>query len=230
MVCMHYFYLCTYLACYDSNFRQLSSAIHQEPGHRGHRSSWKIYNVACRYHAPKTFLSLEDPPQPWPHARWNVNHNCGVWVTYAVWSMWRSVTFNFLGRDFFNAISDKDAERFTQMLIKWLCALCAGIPVFVFRDYFQVRLLSASACQAIVVCKISLACASPQLHVSALGGRNTCCVVSVSCSQHVRHGATLLTAPHKPCRLASPTTTRSPSQTSHVFTASRVKHAPGAAC
>ena len=50
----------------------------------------------------------------------------------------RSVTFNFLGRDFFNAISDKDAERFAQMLIKWLCALCAGIPVYVFRDYFQV--------------------------------------------------------------------------------------------
>ncbi|KAK9830575.1 hypothetical protein WJX81_000349 [Elliptochloris bilobata] len=48
-----------------------------------------------------------------------------------------SVTFNFLGRDFFNAISEKDAERFAQMLVKWLCALCAGIPVFVFRDYFQ---------------------------------------------------------------------------------------------
>ena len=44
--------------------------------------------------------------------------------------------FNFLGRDFFNAISDKDAERFTQMLIKYLCAFCLGIPVFVFRDYY----------------------------------------------------------------------------------------------
>ena len=53
----------------------------------------------------------------------------------------RSVTFNFLGRDFFNAISEKDAERFYQMLVKWLCALCAGIPVYVFRDYFQVRSL-----------------------------------------------------------------------------------------
>ena len=50
----------------------------------------------------------------------------------------RSVTFNFLGRDFFNAISEKDAERFAQMLVKWLIALCAGIPVYVFRDYFQV--------------------------------------------------------------------------------------------
>ena len=51
------------------------------------------------------------------------------------------MTFNFLGRDFFNAISEKDAERFAQMLVKWLCALCAGIPVYVFRDYFQVRSL-----------------------------------------------------------------------------------------
>lgn len=37
--------------------------------------------------------------------------------------------FNFLGRDFFNALSEKDTERFTQMLIKWLCSLFVGIPV-----------------------------------------------------------------------------------------------------
>ena len=40
-----------------------------------------------------------------------------------------SVWFNFLGRDFFNALSEKDTERFTQMLIKWLCSLFVGIPV-----------------------------------------------------------------------------------------------------
>ena len=45
--------------------------------------------------------------------------------------------FNFLGRDFFTALSNKDVDKFTEMLIKWLCALCAGIPVFVFRDYYQ---------------------------------------------------------------------------------------------
>ena len=49
-----------------------------------------------------------------------------------------SVMFNFLGRDFFTALSNKDVDKFTEMLVKWLCALCAGIPVFVFRDYYQV--------------------------------------------------------------------------------------------
>lgn len=52
---------------------------------------------------------------------------------------WCSVLFNFLGRDFFTALSNKDQAKFTEMLIKWLCALVAGIPVFVFRDYYQVR-------------------------------------------------------------------------------------------
>ena len=46
--------------------------------------------------------------------------------------------FNFLGRDFFNALAEKDADRFYGMIVKWLCALCVGIPVFVFRDYYQV--------------------------------------------------------------------------------------------
>ena len=50
-----------------------------------------------------------------------------------------SVLFNFLGRDFFNALSEKDAERFTQMLIKWLGGVVLGVPVFVFRDYLQVK-------------------------------------------------------------------------------------------
>ena len=49
-----------------------------------------------------------------------------------------SVLFNFLGRDFFNALSEKDPERFTQMLGKWLGGVVLGVPVFVFRDYLQV--------------------------------------------------------------------------------------------
>ena len=48
-----------------------------------------------------------------------------------------SVLFNFLGRDFFNALSQKDAERFTQMLFKWLGGIALGVPVFVYRDYLQ---------------------------------------------------------------------------------------------
>ena len=45
----------------------------------------------------------------------------------------RSVLFNFLGRDFFNALSAKDQEKFSEMLIKWLAAICLGIPVYVMR-------------------------------------------------------------------------------------------------
>lgn len=48
-----------------------------------------------------------------------------------------SVLFNYLGRDFFNALSAKDEAKFTEMLIKWLIALAMGIPVFVLRDYYQ---------------------------------------------------------------------------------------------
>ena len=56
-----------------------------------------------------------------------------------------SVLFNFLGRDFFNALSQKDPERFTQMLFKWLGGIALGVPVFVYRDYLQVQLLSCVA-------------------------------------------------------------------------------------
>lgn len=44
-----------------------------------------------------------------------------------------SVLFNFLGRDFFNALSAKDQAKFSEMLVKWLAALTLGIPVFVLR-------------------------------------------------------------------------------------------------
>ena len=49
-----------------------------------------------------------------------------------------SVGFNFIGRDFFNALSDKNVEKFTMQLFKYLGDFAVGIPVFVFRDYFQV--------------------------------------------------------------------------------------------
>ena len=58
-----------------------------------------------------------------------------------------SVLFNFLGRDFFNALSAKDAERFTQMLFKWLGGIALGVPVFVYRDYMQACRLSFLVCQ-----------------------------------------------------------------------------------
>lgn len=52
-----------------------------------------------------------------------------------------SVLFNFLGRDFFNALSEKDVERFTTQLYKWFAAVLLGVPVFVYRDYYQVNLV-----------------------------------------------------------------------------------------
>lgn len=50
-----------------------------------------------------------------------------------------SVVFNFLGRDFFNALSNKDEATFYGQLAKYLGGFAVGIPVFVFRDYFTVR-------------------------------------------------------------------------------------------
>ncbi|XP_022856883.1 ABC transporter D family member 2, chloroplastic-like isoform X1 [Olea europaea var. sylvestris] len=46
-----------------------------------------------------------------------------------------SVTFNFLGRDFYNALADKDQARFTTQLLYYLVGFAGGIPVFVLRDY-----------------------------------------------------------------------------------------------
>ncbi|KAL2475849.1 ABC transporter D family member 2 [Abeliophyllum distichum] len=46
-----------------------------------------------------------------------------------------SVTFNFLGRDFYNALANKDQEQFTKQLLYYLAGFAGGIPVFVLRDY-----------------------------------------------------------------------------------------------
>lgn len=40
-----------------------------------------------------------------------------------------SVGFNFLGRDFYNALADKDQEKFTTQLLYYLGAFAGGIPV-----------------------------------------------------------------------------------------------------
>lgn len=49
-----------------------------------------------------------------------------------------SVWFNFLGRDFFNALAEKDVQLFQVQLVKYLMGFVVGIPVFVFADYYQV--------------------------------------------------------------------------------------------
>ncbi|XP_062158233.1 ABC transporter D family member 2, chloroplastic [Alnus glutinosa] len=46
-----------------------------------------------------------------------------------------SVGFNFLGRDFYNSLANKDQEQFTKQLLYYLGAFAGGIPVFVLRDY-----------------------------------------------------------------------------------------------
>ncbi|KAM1032376.1 hypothetical protein ACFX2I_035962 [Malus domestica] len=46
-----------------------------------------------------------------------------------------SVGFNFLGRDFYNALANKDQEQFTKQLFYYLGAFAGGIPIFVLRDY-----------------------------------------------------------------------------------------------
>ncbi|KAE9621521.1 hypothetical protein Lal_00032692 [Lupinus albus] len=46
-----------------------------------------------------------------------------------------SVVFNFLARDFYNALSNKDQEQFTRQLLYYVGAFAVGIPFFVLRDY-----------------------------------------------------------------------------------------------
>jgi ABC-type uncharacterized transport system fused permease/ATPase subunit len=62
----------------------------------------------------------------------------GVCV-FALMATGVSVVFNFLGRDFYNALSAKQESEFYVQLGKYLAGFAVGIPVFVFRDYFTVR-------------------------------------------------------------------------------------------
>ncbi|KNA06457.1 hypothetical protein SOVF_180880 [Spinacia oleracea] len=46
-----------------------------------------------------------------------------------------SVAFSYLGRDFYNALANKDQDQFTKQLLYYLGAFAGGIPVFVLRDF-----------------------------------------------------------------------------------------------
>lgn len=46
-----------------------------------------------------------------------------------------SVTFSYLGRDFYNALANKDQEQFMKQLLYYLGGFAGGIPVFVLRDF-----------------------------------------------------------------------------------------------
>ncbi|GFR42440.1 hypothetical protein Agub_g3347, partial [Astrephomene gubernaculifera] len=71
-----------------------------------------------------------------PSARWKLAGVVGLTLSTTV----VSVIFNFLGRDFFTALSEKDEAAFHWQLAKYLGGFAAGIPVFVFRGYFQSKL------------------------------------------------------------------------------------------
>ncbi|KAL6206196.1 hypothetical protein ACLB2K_023445 [Fragaria x ananassa] len=47
-----------------------------------------------------------------------------------------SVGFNFLGRDFYNALANKDQEQFMKQLLYYLGAFAGGIPVSTNRCSF----------------------------------------------------------------------------------------------
>lgn len=48
-----------------------------------------------------------------------------------------SVGFNFLGRDFYNALANKDQAQFTTQLTYYLAAFAGGIPVSTLLHYFR---------------------------------------------------------------------------------------------
>ena len=48
-----------------------------------------------------------------------------------------SVGFNFLGRDFYNSIAEKQPDDFDRLLKTYVAAIAGAIPVFVTRDYYQ---------------------------------------------------------------------------------------------
>lgn len=50
-----------------------------------------------------------------------------------------SVVFSYLGRDFYNALSERDVPGFRLMIIRYLAGFVLGIPVFVYSDYLQVN-------------------------------------------------------------------------------------------
>ena len=104
-------------------------------------SSFLLFLTHSLHHShPSSLPQLAKPywtdAETGPSARWKLATVVGL--TLATTGV--SVLFNFLGRDFFNALSEKDAARFTQMLFKWLGAIGAGVPVFVLRDWLQSRL------------------------------------------------------------------------------------------
>ncbi|KAL6750267.1 ABC transporter transmembrane region 2-domain-containing protein [Haematococcus lacustris] len=75
-------------------------------------------------------------PEAGGAARWKLAGVVGL--TLATTGV--SVLFNFLGRDFFNALSEKNEAEFGVQLVRYLGGFLVGVPVFVFKGYYQSRL------------------------------------------------------------------------------------------
>lgn len=48
-----------------------------------------------------------------------------------------SVAFNFLGRDFYNALANKDQDQFMKQLLYYLGGFAGGIPVSTLLNLFR---------------------------------------------------------------------------------------------
>lgn len=85
-------------------------------------------------HAPRGLIQQQQQQQSLDMAP-----SCCCVCTHptCVWSCC-SVVFSFLGRDFYNALSERDVEGFKLMIVKYLAGFVLGIPVFVYTDYLQV--------------------------------------------------------------------------------------------
>eukprot|EP00871_Galdieria_phlegrea_P001997 jgi/Galph1/2799/GphlegSOOS_G1486.1 len=61
----------------------------------------------------------------------------GVVVALTVLQSGVSVAFSFIGRDFWNALSEKNTDNFQQELGLFFCAMLIGIPILVLYSYFR---------------------------------------------------------------------------------------------
>jgi len=66
-------------------------------------------------------------------ARWEL----GSVVALTLLQSGVSVAFSYIGRDFWNALSEKNAENFQHELVLFFTAMTIGVPIFVLYSYFR---------------------------------------------------------------------------------------------
>jgi len=70
-------------------------------------------------------------------ARWRLAGVFGM----ALLTTGATVAFNFIGRDFFSAIANKDPEEFRRLLLLYVATIACAIPLFIYREFLQQRLV-----------------------------------------------------------------------------------------